>query len=122
MTPEQALHMSVARFLTVALPANIPWSTFPAGGGGRTRGGFLKVMGLSAGWPDILIVGAFGQLHGIELKSPKGKVQPQQNIIHSRLRAIGAKVTICRSVDDVELKLREWGFVLQATVFPREAA
>lgn len=75
---EAALHKAVADFLTVALPREWRFSTFPSGGGGKVRGAQLKARGLKAGWPDILILGQNGRWIGIELKTTKGKLSDEQ--------------------------------------------
>lgn len=118
--PEQALQMAVARFLTFAAPegSGVEWTAFPAGGGGRRRGAFLKGMGLKAGWPDLLVVHA-GQLHGIELKAPRtGRVSSRQGDTIQRLYRAGVTTHVCRSVEEVERALRLSGVPLRASVTP----
>ena len=104
---ESALHRAVAQYLSAVLLPPAWFTTFPAGGGGKVRGGQLKARGLRAGVPDILIVYE-GIARFIELKSDKGRLSPEQKQCHDMLRAAGAWVSVCRSLDHVELALRAW--------------
>lgn len=56
--------------------------------------------GLGEGSPDL--VGAVaGRFVGVELKSARGVVEPEQRDWHSAARAKGLAVFVARSVDDV---------------------
>jgi hypothetical protein len=111
--PEDALHQQIAEFLRLALPPEVWWSTFPSGGGGAARGGKLKAMGLRAGVPDLLVLHE-GRLFGIELKSAKGDVSAEQIDCHRDMVLAGARVAVCRSVDDVGFWLEKWGIPTRA--------
>lgn len=112
---EAQLHKAVAKFLAAALPPEVAWTTFPAGGGGKVRGAQLKERGLRAGWPDIqLIVG--GSFVGIELKTPRGKIEPHQDECHAAIRKAGGYVFTCRSMEGVAAVLRGLGVQLSARV------
>lgn len=118
--PEQEFHKTVAQFLDAALPASCWWTTFPAGGGGKARGGKLKAMGLKAGVPDVLVIHGFAptaaQVVWIELKAPKGKPPaPVQLATHADLDSLhGVAVHVCRTLDDVESALMDEGIPLNA--------
>ncbi len=119
--PEQALQIQVAAFLRVALRPPTLWTAFPAGGGGKVRGAFLKAMGLQAGWPDIVIIHRFESLTetlvlGIELKAGKGRQSPEQKAVMESFISIGAGYEICRSIEDVDLALVHHGIPLHASV------
>lgn len=109
---EDIFHESVADYLDAMLPAECWWTTFPAGGGGKARGGQLKAKGLKAGVPDILIVQR-GKLFGVELKSPKGIVSDEQTNTHADLVAVGVPVAVCHTLDGIDAALRRWGFQLK---------
>ena len=107
---EQRFHMAVAQYLDLALPSHAVWTTFPAGGGGLTRGKFLKAMGLRAGWPDIQILvrstafdsaRSFSRFIGLELKTSKGVVTATQTAAHLSIRQSGGEVYIVRTLDEV---------------------
>ena len=110
---EADLHRAVADYLAHAITS--PWTTFPAGGGGRARGAQLKGMGLTAGWPDIQIVHG-GRFYGIELKA-KGKYpEPHQRAIHDAIRTAGGRVAVCRSLAEVEDALTTWRVPIRARI------
>ena len=101
---EAELHRAVATYLTLALPETAVWTTFPAGGGGKARGGKLKAMGLRAGWPDIQIIYQ-GRFVGIELKAEKGYISEAQCLTHAAINMSGGDCYVCRSLDDVIVTL-----------------
>ena len=108
---EEQLHKSIAEYLDLVLKGSIFWTTFPSGGGGIVRGKGLKEKGLKAGVPDILII-ARGEIYWIELKKPKkGRLSKDQNIIIPRLELAGCKTAVCKSLEDVEITLNNWGLV-----------
>jgi hypothetical protein len=108
LRPEQAFQIQVAQYLAAVLPPEVAWTAFPAGGGGKRRGAFLKAMGLRPGWPDIQIVYC-GVYHGIELKARKGRHSDAQRAVLGHLAEDGARVTTCRDLDTVGAALRAWG-------------
>lgn len=100
LNPEQKFHITVAQYLDLALPAYCAWTTFPAGGGGKLRGSFLKRMGLKAGWPDIQILWQ-GNFIGLELKAP-GKVPTDaQYQCHKWIKAAGGNTHVVKSLDEI---------------------
>lgn len=115
-SPEQDLQKAVAEFLTLVLtdPRTF-WTAFPAGGGGKARGGQLKAMGLKAGVPDILVIDRSRTLW-IELKTDandvagtqRGKLSQAQKGTQEALRMAGCWVITCRSVAEVENVLRSF--------------
>ncbi len=112
---EERLHAAVADFLRVALVPPAFFTTFPAGGGGKVRGGRLKLLGLRPGMPDILVVG-WGCLVGIELKTANGIVSASQNLVHGEFRDCGHPIFVCRSIDEVETALRQSGIKLKGRI------
>ncbi len=110
---EAALHRAVADYLAVAIQAPAFWTTFPAGGGGKARGGQLRSRGLKAGVPDVLLIHD-GKAHWIELKTDKGRVSPVQAETGALLMAANSPVMVCRSLDQVQSILQHWGFTLRA--------
>lgn len=114
--PEQVLHMAVADYLTRALSIDdgVWWTTFPAGGGGKVRGAFLKRMGLKTGVWDIMIV-YHGMPHWIELKATKGRLSEAQCDTINDLGKAGCMAwEVCRSLDDVEEFLISWAIPIRA--------
>lgn len=112
---EAALHRAVAAYLTVALPPDVAWTTFPAGSGGKARGGQLKAAGLRPGWPDLQILWD-GKFLGIELKTGKRRLSPAQDACVRLIFRAGGTWTVCRSIDDVERILIAWGMPLRGGI------
>ena len=109
---EEQLHKAVARFLHLALPLNVFWTTIPAGGGGKARGGKLKAMGYRAGTPDIMFV-VEGRAHFIELKTATGRMSDAQQDVHPEIARAKGVVALCRSLAEVEGTLIGWGIPLR---------
>ena len=106
--PEEILHRQIAGYLTLALPSEAWFSTFPAGGGGAIRGQRLKAAGLKAGVPDLLIVHQ-GRALFLELKAPEGTLSESQKTTIPAIERAGGKVSVCRTLEDVELALKQFG-------------
>lgn len=106
--PEQTLQIQVANYLRVVLRPPVIWTAIGHGGGGATRGGILKAMGLQAGWPDILVIwpmAANSRVFGIELKAAKGKMTPEQQAMQKAFRMAGAEYEVCKSIGEVQALL-----------------
>lgn len=109
---ERELHATVAAFLARALGQPTFWTTFPAGGGGVVRGGFLKRAGLKAGVPDIMIIHA-GKPFFVELKTATGRLSAAQILTHAEIAAAGGNIATCRSLLDVAYALKSWGIPMK---------
>lgn len=126
---ERQLHRACAGFLSARLAPPNWFTTFPAGGGGKRRGQFLKAMGLKAGVPDLLLVklvviGAlpmpFGSLYGIELKIPGGRLSSAQLTCHYELGSSGVRLAIVHSLDEMRGVLDAWAFPLRTVTKSQE--
>jgi hypothetical protein len=105
---EAKFHNTVAAWLTVVLTPASWFTTIPLGGGGFVRGAKLKRAGAKKGTPDILIVHD-GRAYFAELKSPKGRLKPEQAETIVSLMAAGCQVQVWRSLDDAKASLQAWG-------------
>ena len=114
---ERDLHKAVAQFLAVALPKDVVWTTFPAGGGGKVRGAQLKARGLMAGWPDVQIIYR-GKFYGVELKAANGRLSPEQRACAEAIRAAGGYYHQVRSLDELQSWLLLVGIPLRASTGP----
>lgn len=69
-----------------------------------------KAMGQVAGFPDIVV---FPWSHlpvmFFEVKAHGGYASEAQKAIHERLRVLGYRVALVRSIDDVAAAMAEWG-------------
>ncbi len=107
--PESDLHKAVAKYLDLVLMPDTWWTSIAHGNRGKpVRGALWKAAGAKKGVPDILII------HGnsacfIELKAPGiGRLSPEQVACHEALVLAGARVTVARSIDDVQDALARW--------------
>ena len=108
---EVSLHFSVAAFIRVAWPEDLPWTHFPAGEVRDERtGAKLKAMGLGAGWPDFQFVMPNGQASFLELKRPNTRIHMSDAQIEVRQKLIGCGCgySVCQSVDEVARTLERW--------------
>lgn len=118
--PEQKIHRAIADYCRVALPREVVWTTFPAGGGGRIRGGILQSLGLVAGVSDMLFMWrgrvyfdqgdsvAAPAIGWLEIKSDKGRLSPEQVAFSNRVLDLGHKTAIARSIDDARNVFALW--------------
>lgn len=122
---EDCLHEAVANALDILLLPPTQWTTMPAGGYELTAAAAARLvrLGLKASWPDVQIVHE-GRFHGIELKTRTGRLSRTRQVPtrwggtreivgqverHAMLEAAGARVAVCRTVDDVLAQLAAWG-------------
>lgn len=105
--PEQAFQIKLVRDLSKILPPDCVMTAFPAGGGGRIRGGILKRMGLIPGMPDLLFLHR-GNAFGMELKAGRGRLNEAQTLMHPILARCGVDVRVVRTLDDALGCLKEW--------------
>lgn len=59
------------------------------------------------GWPDRIIAGRDAQVWWVELKRSAGRVAPLQRYRHAQLEALGQRVRIVWSDDDVDRLIEE---------------
>ncbi len=115
--PEQSIHKIIVHGLRAVLPS--AWIVRTDNGNPRSKvaGAILKGMGSVKGWPDIEIIGRDKRDNPatwhIEVKAPRGRIQPEQHEQHDRLRDLGRPVGIARSWDDALRLAKEWGWPLR---------
>jgi hypothetical protein len=108
---ESELHVSVAELLDWILVPPAMFTTFPAGWGKLTKAtaGRLYASGMKKGMPDILVFGThrmiahrtYTNVIGIELKAGANTETSAQRTMFAKLQAVGIKVYVCRSIEDV---------------------
>jgi len=71
-------------------------------GGARRRveAAIMRGEGVLPGVPDLCVPGPSGRTTWLEVKAPKGRVTELQDQMHARLRMLGHRVEIVRSVDE----------------------
>ena len=105
---EERLQRDVAEWLRVNYP-NLLWWHTPNGGGRTISDGLaMKLAGVKRGVPDLVFVGTAGtDCYFIELKTANGTLSAEQIEFSKRVRWFA----VCRSVQQVESRLKEWGFI-----------
>jgi hypothetical protein len=67
----------------------------------RTRGAFRALPKYTRrGWPDICVI-KNGQFIGIEVKTEKGRLSPEQTALGKEVEENGGKYIVARTLDDV---------------------
>lgn len=74
-------------------------------------GARLKADGLAPGFPDLVLYAADGRVGHIEVKSERGYHEVTQKACQSKLEALGHRYAVCRSLEDVEETLEQWGWL-----------
>jgi hypothetical protein len=112
--PEQALQRAVVQYLQLAAPAELFWTAInPIPGKSPAIAAISKAMGLRAGVADLLFIHEGHPLF-IELKAKDGRESPAQRETSALAGRAATMTWICKSVEEVEAKLRWWGVPLKA--------
>ena len=89
---------------------DILFTCAPAVAKSARQGHENRLMGYCKGWPDLFFAipkkGWYGLF--IELKTEKGKVQPEQEAIIERLNNLGYKAMICRSPEVAIMEIKNY--------------
>ncbi len=89
-------HFGVAECLLFSIPNG--------GGGGEKRGHWLKMEGCRKGAPDLVLATNSYDMSlsalFMELKTPTGRVLPEQAAFHAALRSQGYRVEIVRTLEE----------------------
>lgn len=97
---EDRLHKAIWCQLQRLLPDGAVAQSFENRQNGAIEGRRRKERGCLPGWPDMGIVWNT-RTYYIELKTAAGKLSEAQKERHAQLRAAGAPVAVCRSLEDV---------------------
>lgn len=113
---EQATQVAIVQFLDIALPPDIPWTAInPISSKKPLIAALSKAMGLRPGYLD-LVFWFNGTSDVIEIKSDVGSLSADQKEVIRKLEAQRIRWGVARSVEEVESRLRFWGYPLRATV------
>ena len=121
--PEEHIQRAVVRALRIALPHGFIVMAVPNKPRSRLAGAIEVGLGAMAGWPDLQVMGCIiGEDPAdarpftgfMEVKAPKGRVQPVQREMHEKLNACGFPIAIVRSVDDAIEAARGWGLPIRS--------
>lgn len=103
------------------VPEQLLFSIPNGGGGGKLRGHWLKLEGLRAGVPDLMLavanpsrwppfVNPHVRYNGLflELKTATGSPSTDQEIYHGVLRASGYRVEVVRTLEDAKTAITDY--------------
>lgn len=112
---EDRLHTHIWRALQFALPPCVEAQSFENRQNGAREGARRKARGCLPGWPDLGIIHR-GVTYYVEIKTPTGRLTKEQRERHASLRAAGAIVSVCRTLDEVLEFLRANGVPVRMEV------
>lgn len=89
--PESQIHRAIVQYLdTCVLPGELIYTHIPHGEKRDPRtAGRLKLMGVRAGWPDLVLILKSGAVAFCEIKGRGGSLSPAQVGFRQFLAAIG---------------------------------
>lgn len=99
----QYLRMTHVDAVWFAVPNGASWSPATA-----RR---LKAEGALSGVADLVFIGRGGRAYCLEMKTPKGRQQPEQALFEHKVRDIGGDYAVARSFDQALDVLRGWGLI-----------
>jgi hypothetical protein len=113
-TPEADLQRGVVQALRFALPRtaiihHCANEVTGPGSRGAKRQAILVGMGVHAGFADLMIL-CDGRVVFLELKSPKGRLRPEQEAFRDAVLAQGFGWALVRCLDDALGALADHGF------------
>jgi len=96
--PEQDLQIKMVKAALLAFPdiRNLLYHNPNGSNTGAKMGGILKAMGRIAGIPDLCLIWD-GKTHYFEIKTPDGKLSPEQKALHQLWERHGVGVHLVRN-------------------------
>jgi hypothetical protein len=126
-TPEADLQRAIVQALRTVLPKGsiVHHSANEVAGGdrrSRLRQAMLVGMGVHPGFADLIVLSG-GRVLFLEVKSPTGRLRPEQRAFREEVQAQGFGWALVRSLDDALGALADHGFTtrLAQPVAPRPA-
>jgi hypothetical protein len=120
---ESLLQEAVVALLRFNAAPDVIWYAVPNGEYRSKRtGARLKKQGVVAGVADLAIVAPDGQAAFLELKTPSGRLSPQQKAFRSLCEANGAPYAVATTLDEARHVLAGWGALAHWSHGPGAAA
>jgi len=115
---ELQIHIAVVQHLKFRARKGVLWF-HAANGELRTKrdAAKLKAMGVTPGIPDIVMI-ADGKTYGLELKTKKGRLSPEQQSMLETFQNVGALSAVAYGLDAAISILDAWG-ILQDSKSPK---
>jgi hypothetical protein len=104
MRREHSLQVSVAHMLELVLEPGITWwsALDHAAQVSPRYGAERKRRGVKRGLPDFIVMAKGMNVIGLELKTDKGRLSPDQVLVHTAWAVMGHDVYVVRSLEDVQ--------------------
>lgn len=108
---EDKIQLAILEYLEIVLPPYAVVLHVPNGGWRSLSEGIkFKLLGVRKGAADLLILlPPQARSFWLEVKSPKGRVSPEQTEFGEDVRALGGGWAVVRSIEDVRNALAAWG-------------
>lgn len=110
---EGPIHKSILQYLTRVLRDKMihhsPAETRRPGRAGDVERSVNAAMGVSAGFPDLMVILGDGRLLFFEVKAPGNYPSPKQRAWGEFLTRAGHLWAVVYSIDDVRACLAAWG-------------
>jgi VRR-NUC domain len=106
---EARLQAAIVQYIRDAAPQCLVFHVHNGGLRSKSELSRMRWQGVVAGIPDLVLVAPGGNTHFIEVKTPTGRLSPDQIAIHDHLVALGTPPAIARSIDDVRRAFAAWG-------------
>ena len=113
---ETTIHIDILRYLRAVLPDAMIWHAPNGGLRSKREAEKLQRMGVTAGIPDLIAWLPGGTMLALEVKTSKGRLSPDQKVVHEWMRSHGYRVAVVRSIDETREALKVW------RIWTREAA
>lgn len=99
---ESLIQRSCVMWFRLCYPDSVIFAIPNGGNRSAVTGAMLKAEGVLAGVPDLFIMAARGDVHGlfVEVKTAKGVVQQSQIDFADKAHKAGYSVAVVRSFDD----------------------
>lgn len=106
---ETRLHIAIVEYIRWTAPELLVFHSPNEGLRAKAEAAKLKAMGLLAGIPDLAIIAPGGRVFFLEVKTPAGRLSPEQIAVHDHLVALGTPCAVARSIDDARRAFEVWG-------------
>ena len=109
LTGEDLIQRQILDWLASTRP-DIFAAHIPNGGHTSWRAAHLMRVGMVKGMPDLILIGARGQVGFMEVKTEIGSLRKEQRSLQNLLTARGLPHAVVRSPQECDQALRSWGW------------
>ena len=109
LTGEDLIQRQILDWLASTRP-DIFAAHIPNGGHTSWRASHLMRVGMVKGMPDLILIGARGQVGFMEVKTETGSLRKEQQSLQNLLTARSLPHAVVRSPEECDKALRSWGW------------